>query len=180
MQPHNGNASPDFRRKSTKRKEAENMRRFNIHSVMLRQEIGVYWIMNERTGRRYYGHSVDISERIRQHLSTLRAGKHRNAELQADFDRYGEDCFQFTVKTVADKATAERIEREMIMTNPGSYNVCLNNAIHQAALEAQEREGYTLTAAARLFDIPRSTLQSYKERLEREKSPAATGDLMRI
>jgi hypothetical protein len=55
----------------------------------------VYVIINERTGRRYVGHTQHyVSERWTLHRSALRGNRHANAALQRDWNEYGESAFQ--------------------------------------------------------------------------------------
>ena len=67
---------------------------------------GIYEIVNLYDGRAsaYIGGSVDIEHRWEQHRSALCAGQHRNAHLQAAWDKYGEDAFVFSMlEEVGDK-----------------------------------------------------------------------------
>lgn len=58
---------------------------------------GIYCIENETNGRAYIGQSSDIKKRWTQHKSDLRAGRHDNKHLQRAWDKYGEDCFLFSI-----------------------------------------------------------------------------------
>ena len=51
----------------------------------------VYLIRHNRTGRIYIGSSVDPSRRFKKHIEDLRKGVHPVEDMQADFDKCGED-----------------------------------------------------------------------------------------
>lgn len=51
----------------------------------------IYAIQHNATKRIYVGCSTNPSRRSQEHLSHLRHKKHPNAEMQKDFDLYGED-----------------------------------------------------------------------------------------
>lgn len=56
---------------------------------------GVYCWLCRATGKMYIGSSVDTLSRERQHRAMLNAGRHHSKKLQTDWDRYGEDEFEF-------------------------------------------------------------------------------------
>lgn len=51
----------------------------------------VYGIRHNVTQRIYIGSSYDVEKRYRNHISRLRCGSHPVPDMQADFDKYGED-----------------------------------------------------------------------------------------
>lgn len=51
----------------------------------------IYMITHNITGKIYIGSTSNLDIRIRQHLQTLRAGKHIVEDMQYDFDEYGEN-----------------------------------------------------------------------------------------
>jgi len=58
---------------------------------------GIYQIRNTVNGSIYIGASHKIEERFSHHKQELRAGKHYSKALQADWEKYGESCFEFLV-----------------------------------------------------------------------------------
>lgn len=59
---------------------------------------GIYCIINLINNKKYMGSSsTSIKSRWRTHKSRLRRGCHRNYRLQRDWDKYGEDAFDFRV-----------------------------------------------------------------------------------
>lgn len=47
---------------------------------------GIYCLTNERSGKKYIGSSKNIGLRVDQHQAALKAGRHENAEMQADYN----------------------------------------------------------------------------------------------
>lgn len=58
---------------------------------------GIYWIKNSITNLIYIGSSTDIAKRLSKHFSQLRKGSHPNKTLLKDFNKYGQDSFEFGV-----------------------------------------------------------------------------------
>ena len=58
---------------------------------------GVYFILCVETSRSYIGQSGLMKQRWANHRTLLRSGKHYNKQMQADWDRFGEDSFVFRV-----------------------------------------------------------------------------------
>jgi hypothetical protein len=59
------------------------------------QQSGVYEIVCVSTGERYVGQSVCMRSRLRGHLNELRGRKHKNAKLQAVYDKVGRRGLRF-------------------------------------------------------------------------------------
>lgn len=68
----------------------------------------IYVIQHGPTKKRYVGSSVNAQRRFNQHLYRLRHGIHPVEDMQADFDRYGED---YTLTVIGEITT--RAEREL-------------------------------------------------------------------
>lgn len=58
---------------------------------------GIYMICNLQNGKMYIGQSCNILNRWRAHRNALRRGDHGNPHLQAAWEMYGEDTFEFSV-----------------------------------------------------------------------------------
>lgn len=56
----------------------------------------VYAIRHNITNRVYVGSSCHIDNRLKNHIYALRNHNHKVEDMQADFDRYGED-YTFTI-----------------------------------------------------------------------------------
>lgn len=59
--------------------------------------IGIYKIENTHTHKVYIGQSTNIESRWEHHLTALRHNKHRNAHLQNSWNKYGANCFIFSI-----------------------------------------------------------------------------------
>jgi group I intron endonuclease len=69
--------------------------------MILPDEIsGVYCIRNTENGKMYVGSSIHINQRFREHLKYLKKGAHCNDHLQAAFNYYGVESFEFLVLEV--------------------------------------------------------------------------------
>lgn len=55
----------------------------------------IYRIINKVTGQSYIGQTINIKRRQREHFSALRDNKHENPKLQASWNKYGEENFEF-------------------------------------------------------------------------------------
>jgi len=55
----------------------------------------VYEIVNTITGKTYVGSTTMLSKRWTEHKLRLRKGVHESPALQADYDKYGKDAFEF-------------------------------------------------------------------------------------
>lgn len=55
----------------------------------------IYRITNKITSQNYIGQTIDINRRKRTHFATLKRGCHDNPKLQASWNKYGEENFEF-------------------------------------------------------------------------------------
>lgn len=85
---------------------------------------GIYKILNTLTGKFYIGSSISVRNRFYKHLSQLRLGRHRNAHLQAAFDRDGEAAFQFAVLELCERDQLLAREQHHLDTLKPEYNIC--------------------------------------------------------
>lgn len=58
---------------------------------------GVYRVWNKQRDRSLVGSSVNVNAILNRHRTELRAGGHRNRELQSEWNEVGEDGFVFEV-----------------------------------------------------------------------------------
>ncbi len=74
-------------------------------------DAGIYAIRNTATGERYVGSTRVFAQRLAEHVTLLRQGKHDCARLQAAWNTHGAKAFAFDVlERVQDAATL--LERE--------------------------------------------------------------------
>lgn len=76
---------------------------------------GVYAIRNIVNGKVYIGSASNISKRWSRHRKDLRSNEHRNRHLQAAWNLYGEDSFEFIIIELTDRLT-EREQHWMDIT----------------------------------------------------------------
>jgi group I intron endonuclease len=89
----------------------------------------VYLILNKENLKAYIGKTVDFKRRKREHLNELRKGVHTNSHLQSAFNKYSEECFEFTILEECNKELLN--EKEVYWINffggfnsPNTYNLC--------------------------------------------------------
>ena len=70
---------------------------------------GIYRIVNLINDKVYIGRSSRFKGRWASHLSTLRNNKHYNGYLQNEFNKHGEDAFQFEVVEVVSNTPTKTI-----------------------------------------------------------------------
>ena len=91
----------------------------------------------------YIGQTKNILERIRVHLSDLRAGRHFNKHLQRAFNKYGEDAFEFRVLEACVAPELNALECYWI-------NACLSDDRHFGYnMRTGGAAGFTVTQEAR-------------------------------
>lgn len=83
---------------------------------------GIYSFTNTVTGRAYIGRGKDLSNRRSHHYCQLRHGRHANPLLQADYDKYGADAFEFTVIEYAPLERLASLEQQYIRATANRYN----------------------------------------------------------
>lgn len=71
----------------------------------------VYCIRHNPTDRVYIGSSSNVDRRIGAHISALRRGTHINEDMQADYNRHGED-YTITILDVIESREASVKEYE--------------------------------------------------------------------
>lgn len=75
---------------------------------------GVYAIVHVGTGRVYVGSTSNLSKRWSRHRQELRDGTHRNAHLQAAWNLYGEDAFEWRVLVIIEPSERIWFEQRVI------------------------------------------------------------------
>jgi group I intron endonuclease len=87
---------------------------------------GIYCITNNVNGKKYVGSSVELDKRWKRHLSSLNRNVHKNAHLQASFNKHGIENFIFNVLEEI-KSSEKLIEHEQYWmdTIKPEYNIRL-------------------------------------------------------
>jgi group I intron endonuclease len=87
---------------------------------------GIYCIENKIDGKKYYGSSMNIEKRIKNHKEDLLKGQHINILLQRAVDKHGIENFDFKVVEDMGNPTRKEIhlrEQTFIDANIGGYNI---------------------------------------------------------
>lgn len=85
---------------------------------------GIYLLYNRINGKRYIGSSINLPSRKRTHLYELRHNKHKNQDLQLEFNSYGEDAFDFVLLfPVKNKEDLLDIEQQWLDWCKPEYNI---------------------------------------------------------
>ena len=58
---------------------------------------GVFQVKNTANGKVFLGSSLNLEGPLNSHKFMLSIGRHRNEALQADYNRYGAECFAFEI-----------------------------------------------------------------------------------
>ena len=61
------------------------------------KQSGIYCITNTATAMQYVGSAVDLDGRFKRHIREMKTGTHPNKFLLMDYERHGEESFQFEV-----------------------------------------------------------------------------------
>jgi group I intron endonuclease len=86
---------------------------------------GIYRISCVANDHFYYGSSINLKARIKNHLSKLRSGRHRNKRLQRVFEKYGEASLTFKVVKYCDPGFVLDVEQDYLDEHASSDN-CMN------------------------------------------------------
>jgi len=86
---------------------------------------GIYKIENLVNGKIYIGSSIDIQKRWRDHKNTLNRNTHHNGRLQNAWNKYGADCFRFTIIEICFNFVLLSREQYYMDTLKPFYNISL-------------------------------------------------------
>jgi group I intron endonuclease len=78
----------------------------------MRKVCGIYRITLKKLGRNYVGQSVNIRQRWATHKKELNDNEHHNNKLQRDWNKYGENAFEFVIIKRCSKHQLDFYERE--------------------------------------------------------------------
>ena len=65
--------------------------------IKSKNRCGIYSIFNLENGKKYVGSSINLYNRLHEHLHNLRNNKAHNKHLQAAWNKYGEESFKFNI-----------------------------------------------------------------------------------
>lgn len=87
---------------------------------------GVYLIFNTRNGKAYVGSSRNIQRRWSQHRAELRGNRHFSHFLQRDWNKHGEEAFEFRVLEIVTNnrmlLASEQVHLDNIRAGKDVYN----------------------------------------------------------
>lgn len=137
--------------------------------------IGVYAITCSASGKSYIGWSLTVRDRLSNHKSLLRSGKHQRREMQEDFNLHGEASFTFSVLChcqSGDEAMKEEAIRIGEAFKSGkTYNAMIptpqEDAWTKRLATKQRRDADTLR---RIEDEKRLQQHQATEKIRREES----------
>ena len=129
---------------------------------------GIYKLYNIITNKIYVGYSINIHYRVNnQHLYELRTKKHKNKQLQKDFDDFGKESFDFFVLQDVEEienlviVEMEWMKKLNVFNENIGYNIATNNSI---------RKGWKHTEEAKIKIGTASKKQKGKKKNLSEKS----------
>jgi len=99
------------------------------------KKCGIYEIYNAASGKRYIGQSNDLLHRRWFHFNRLARGIHHNSHLQAAYNKYGADVFEFRVLEEAEVSALTEREHFWIL----EYNTIAPAFGFFLCLETRER-----------------------------------------
>ena len=91
---------------------------------------GIYCIEHILSNRKYYGSSMNIPNRLKQHQSDLRKNMHHNIQLQRAYNKHGVDEFKFypiEETYLNNKKELLLHEQSYLDKNIGGYNMAPAN-----------------------------------------------------
>lgn len=95
--------------------------------------IGIYGIKNLVTGKMYIGKSVEMENRFKKHLNTLKNNKHHSEYLQNSYNKHGKEVFIFGIIEhcpVEDLDKQEKYWIDYYDSYNNGYNCTIPNGIN--------------------------------------------------
>lgn len=133
---------------------------------------GIYVIANLASEKLYIGSSAKLRNRLTTHIWLLRDNRHKNAHLQAAWNKYGEDFFMFAPLQYAPVEELEAVEQAMIdKYRDMAYNLREVSSSNRGVKFSEETRRKISESSKAQWDRP-----EYRERItaaRREYQPTA-------
>lgn len=113
----------------------------------LRFKCGVYEFFNLENGKRYVGSSVNLYNRLHEHVHNLKSNVSHNKHFQAAWNKYGEDAFIYNVLEYCNESIQFEREQYYIDVIHPEYNLTYNviaNTGHSPSEECRQKISETL------------------------------------
>lgn len=82
---------------------------------------GIYKITSKINEKVYIGESLDILKRWDEHIKELKNNEHHSYKLQNDWNKYGEDNFEFNIISVLDNSIKGFIDKYICLIYESKY-----------------------------------------------------------
>lgn len=122
---------------------------------------GIYAIHNIINGKYYIGQARDIDYRWMQHRSRLKCGTHENKHLQASYNKYGKNAFEYFIVKECSKELLDEME-VLFIEQYDSYNNGYNQDKGGAGCKGYKHTEEEILKM-RMIQNPRAVLQLDKD-----------------
>jgi len=130
---------------------------------------GIYEIVNDTTGERYIGQSINLESRFRNHKRNLHLGRHRNPQLQRAWDQCaGRSNLRFSILEIVDDEEDLDDREKHYIEKYNSINAGYNRMMPGEAPWARSK------AKAQILD---TTVEEAKAIKEEDKGISVIADL---
>lgn len=139
---------------------------------------GIYKITNKANGKFYFGSSVNIPQRFREHKYRLRKGNHGNGHLQASWNRHGEKSFVFEAWAYCDPCNTTEYEQILLDLYSAKKSICYNQAIDAKSPNKGRKMSESMKEKVRKFHKGRKWSDEHKMNLA--KANARRGKTLEV
>lgn len=122
--------------------------------------IGIYVIVNFKTGNSYIGSSRDAINRVKEHIGELSRGNHSSILMQEDYIDHGEDSFSYEILAQCSEKHLLDLEQFFINKYNPEYNTC---SIAGSTKGFNKSERYTIEHKQRILRARRGLSKKEKK-----------------
>ena len=127
---------------------------------------GIYKIENKVNRKVYIGESLDIEVRWIKHIEDLNNNKHHSYKLQSDWNKYGDNNFEFTIIAVLDDRIKKLVDRHLLFLYENRYINKFNSIEDGYNIEDTLIE--LMSGNKRVVMVQIHLLKEYKDKIERK------------